>query len=103
MAVSSSGSFHLPPALRSSAAKPAFAPERTAAEQTPEMPAADQAPPSEWTAIRSPGISLWDLLTPEERSVFAERAAFGALTYGMDGQPAAAAILPTGSRIDVKG
>ncbi len=35
--------------------------------------------------------------------MFAERAAFGALTYGMDGRPAAAAILPTGSRIDVKG
>ncbi len=47
------------------------------------------------------GVSLWEILTPEEREFFAQQAAMGPVSYRPGGQPAPAAA-PTGQRLDVR-
>jgi len=72
----------------------------------PQRKAAPLREPSEpATAAPAPeAASLWDLLTPEERTFFQQLATVGKLTYGMsaksdDSTPAG----PIGQRIDVRG
>ena len=61
------------------------------------------APESERAAGAEPA-SLWELLTPEERSFFQQLAATGQLTYAPGGKPDERnAAAPTGQRIDVRG
>ncbi len=51
-------------------------------------------------------VSLWDVLTPDEKSFFAEAAQMGPLTYGPRNRAGAAAqspSVPRGQRIDVRG
>ena len=65
-------------------------------------PAAPAEP--ERAAATTESRSLWDLLTPEERTFFQQLATVGRLTYG-PGTPRedANAAAPTGRRIDVRG
>jgi hypothetical protein len=58
------------------------------------------APPLESSApgVASP-VSLWEILTPEERAFFAEQAALGPLSYAPGAAPA---LAPTGQRLDVR-
>jgi hypothetical protein len=65
------------------------------------------AKPARPTAPSEPAAepaTLWDLLTPEERSFFQQLATTGRLAYGPGGradEPPPA--VPTGQRIDVRG
>ena len=59
---------------------------------------------SRFTLTAPEAASLWDLLTPDERTFFQQLATVGQLGYGPgaraeDRNPAA----PTGGRIDVRG
>jgi len=76
-------------------------------------------PPAPAAAARTPGAlrqtaepgraatadapTLWELLTPEERTFFQQLATLGQLTYGPNARPdERAAAAPTGQRIDVR-
>lgn len=47
--------------------------------------------------------SLWDLLTPDERTFFQQLSTLGRLSYGPGQKPEDSAAAPTGRRIDVRG
>jgi hypothetical protein len=84
------GTTPVRPGNAAPAARPA---ERAAAlTESPAPPRTAAAP------------TLWEILTPEERSFFERQATLGALTYrpGRSAAPAAAAA-PLGQRLDVKG
>jgi len=71
---------------------------------TPPRPAAPAREPREASASAPEAASLWDLLTPDERTFFQQLATVGRLTYGpgakSDDSTAAA---PIGQRVDVRG
>ena len=76
-----------------------FLPPTGTRAATPPRPAAD----TERAAGAEPA-SLWELLTPEERSFFQQLAATGRLTYAPGGKPDERnTAAPTGQRIDVRG
>lgn len=77
--------------------------QAAAAAKAPAVvkPAAPAAP-----AASNGEVSLWDVLTPEEKSFFAQQSQMGPLTYGPRANGATASqspALPRGQRIDVRG
>lgn len=82
-------------ALQAAAAAKAPAMVKQAAPAAPATPAASNGE-----------VSLWDVLTPEEKSFFAQQSQMGPLTYGPRANGATASqspALPRGQRIDVRG
>jgi hypothetical protein len=70
----------------------------------PPRPAAPSREPREANAAAPEAASLWDLLTPEERTFFQQLATVGKLTYGMSTKSDDSAnAAPIGQRIDVRG
>ncbi len=78
--------------------------------QLPGIPAAPLGPrparasgPAAPTAAAQPA-TLWELLTPEERTFFQQLATMGQLTYTPGDRPDDKnGAAPTGQRIDVRG
>ena len=75
--------------------------------QLPGLPAAPASPrPARATAPAAAPqpATLWELLTPEERTFFQQLATMGQLTYTPGDRPDERnAAAPTGQRIDVRG
>ncbi len=78
---------------------PAAGPRRPEADASAPAPEARAARPEMATG----DATLWDLLTPEEKTVLERHAGLGALTYRPNGRPAADLSVPTGRRIDIRG
>jgi hypothetical protein len=75
-------------------------PAPAAAGRTPGAPR-PAAEPARAAAADAP--TLWELLTPDERTFFQQLATLGQLTYGPSSHPdERAAAAPTGQRIDVR-
>jgi hypothetical protein len=72
-----------------------------AGSRTPAAPRATSDPAR---AAATEPASLWELLTPEERTFFQQLATVGQLTYAPGkATDEANAAAPTGQRIDVRG
>jgi hypothetical protein len=75
---------------------------------TSPVPAVPALPVGRHGAIAEPraeavgASSLWEALTPEERTFFEKLTALGRLSYGPAAKRAAQAPAPTGHRVDVK-
>jgi len=85
-------------------------PPATVSPSPVSMPAAPRKNPALEPDPRSAGVSpfgkhvsLWDVLTPEEREFFAQQTALGPLSYRPGRGPAEHAPAPTGRRVDVRG
>jgi hypothetical protein len=59
------------------------------------------APPAGPPAETGAALTLDDVLTPEERAFFADRAALGPLTYGPGRNVTPGDAAPTGGRVDL--
>ncbi len=77
--------------------------QAAAAAKAPVAAKPASAPVS--AAAPSGEVSLWDVLTPEEKSFFAQQVTMGPLTYGPRSSTTAplSPALPRGQRIDVRG
>ena len=75
--------------------------------QLPGIPAAPASPRPARAAAPAAAAqpaTLWELLTPEERTFFQQLATMGQLTYTPGDRPDERnAAAPTGQRIDVRG
>ena len=98
MSMDPSAPLSAPPPGRA-ANGPAASPRRPDADASAEAPDPRTARPEMATG----DATLWDLLTPEEKTVLERHAGLGALTYRPNGRPAADLSVPTGRRIDIRG
>jgi hypothetical protein len=89
------------PASEPTASRPATEPTAPRSAPAPAAELRSAEPVAEAAETRE--STLWDLLSPEEREVYARYSGAGALTYRADGNRGGEPPVSTGRRIDLKG